>query len=111
MIEKILDLKNQNVQVDRLKEITLDELRTIKEEIRLISNKTPAFKVVEGSFKNYWGDDDKKVIGFDALWAHVNITIAKKEKEDIDDIKGYQFSNQNLPKVSKPKNSWLGAEF
>lgn len=142
MIEKILDLKNKTVQVDRLKEMTLDELRTIREEIRLISNFAPILlsKKIE-TRNNTWNDfikndemqaiksirhalihsqfivDSKKitkkeeVVGLDALWADVNITIAKKEKENIDDIQGYQFSNNNLAKTSKPKNSWVTTEF
>lgn len=82
MIERILDLENQIIKVDKLEEMTLDELRTIREEIRLISNKTPAFIVVEGSLGNYRGEDESKVIGFDSLWAHVNISIEKKKRED-----------------------------
>lgn len=111
MIEKILDLRNQTVQVDKLKEMALDELIIMREEIRLISNKTPEFIVKEGSFKNYWGEDDKKVVGFDALWAHVNIVIAKKEKENIDDIRSNQILKPYLSKISKSKSSWIEAEF
>ena len=111
MIEKILDLKNQTVQVDRLKEMTLEELRTMREEIRLISNKTPAFKVVEGSFENYCGENEKKVVGFDALWAHVNITIAKKEKANIGENRSNPILAPILDKISKIKNSWVEAMF
>ena len=57
MIEKILDLKNQTVQVDKLKKMTLDELRTLREEIRLISNSTPKFisEKIE-TRNNKWND-------------------------------------------------------
>ena len=86
MIEKILDLKNQNVQVDKLKTMTLEELRIMREEIRLISNRTPEFMMAGGTIKNSWGELENKVTGFDALWASINIAIAKDGKENFDAI-------------------------
>lgn len=78
MIETILDLENQRVQVDKLNEMSMEDLKLIREEIRLISNRTPEFEVIEGSMKNYLEEDYTKVTGFESLWAHVNIAITKR---------------------------------
>ena len=81
MIEEILDLENQIVQVEKLTEMNLENLIKIKKEVQLISNKTPIFYIIKTSRKVKLEEGEPKVTGFDSLWAHINIAIAKKEKE------------------------------
>lgn len=91
MIENILDLKNQIVKVDKLNEMTLEGLKIIREEIRLISNKTPHFDtILIDSFKTYRKDIETKIIGFDSLWAHINIAIEKRERLNFTNETGSQ---------------------
>lgn len=80
MIEKILDLENQIVKVADLDEMSLDDLSLIRDEIALISNRTPKYHILESSTPLKPGEDE--VIALDSLWAHVNIAIAKREKAE-----------------------------
>lgn len=80
MIKKILDLKNQIVKVADLDEMSLHDLSLMKEEIALISNRTPKYYIVESSTPLKAGEDE--IIALDSLWAHVNIALAKKRKGD-----------------------------
>jgi len=81
MLEKILDIENQVVQVEKLGEINLDNLIKMKNELQLISNKTPVFYIMESSQKIKLEEGEPKVSGFDSLWAHINIAITRKDKE------------------------------
>ena len=89
MIENILDLKNQIVEVEKLSKVNLEDLKIMREEIRLISNKTPVFYIINNSDKTYLNDSESKITAFDSLWAHVNIAIAKMDNEKKDPYKHF----------------------
>ena len=76
MIEKILNLAEKKVEVEKLEKFKEDDLKKIRDEIKLISNFTPIFTITHSSpHKRKIG---KEINGIDALWAHVNIALASK---------------------------------
>ena len=77
LIEKILNLDDKKVEVEKLDEMGINDLRRIRDEIQLISNETALFKITQTSSKKMKLGDE--ITGLDALWAHVNIALASKE--------------------------------